>query len=104
MVSPKPYSHGGKPNPKPILGKPNPNPQQVHLHEKDDPAQEEIPETPTQAMVHECLVNVIQTPQTSKMSCQFLMPIVALHHKNPQENFKSTKDMSLPEPIDLQII
>ena len=43
VVSPKPYSHGGKPKPKPILGKPNPNPQQVHLHWKDDPTQEEIP-------------------------------------------------------------
>ena len=35
--------------------KPNPNPQQVHLHEKDDSTQEEIPDNPTQAMVHECL-------------------------------------------------
>ena len=55
VVGPKPYSHGGKPKSKPILGKPNPNPQQVHLHEEDDSTQEEIPETPTQAMVHECL-------------------------------------------------
>ena len=28
---------------------------QVHLHEKDDFTQEEIPDNPTQAMVHECL-------------------------------------------------
>ena len=56
VVNPKPFSHGDKPKPKPILGKPNPNPQQVHLHEKDDFTQEEIPENPTQPMVHECLV------------------------------------------------
>ena len=52
---PKSFSHGGKPKPKPILGKPNPNPQQVHLHEKDDFTQEDIPDNPTQAMVHVCL-------------------------------------------------
>ena len=55
MVSHKPCSHGGKPKPNPSLGKPNPNPQQVHLHEKDDPTEDQIPETNTQAMVHECL-------------------------------------------------
>ena len=53
VVNPKSFSHGGKP--KPILSKPSPNPQQVHLHEKDDFTQEEIPDNPTQAMVHECL-------------------------------------------------
>ena len=61
-VSPKQYSHGGKPKPNPTLGKPNPNPQQVHLHEKNDPTQEEIPETPTQAMVHDCLAECDTDP------------------------------------------
>ena len=54
VVSPKPYSHGGKPKPDPSLDKPNPNPQQVHLHEKDDSTEDQTPETPTQAMAHEC--------------------------------------------------
>ena len=54
-VSPKPHFHGGIPKPNPTLGKPNPNPQQVHLHEKDDPTENQPPETPTQTMVHECL-------------------------------------------------
>ena len=39
----------------PTLGKPNSSPQQVHLHEKDDPTEDQPPETPTQAMVHKCL-------------------------------------------------
>ena len=55
VVNPKSFPHGGKPKPKPILGKPNSNPQQVHLHEKDDLTQEEIPVNPTQGMVHEYL-------------------------------------------------
>ena len=55
VVSPKPHFHGGKPKPNPTLGKPNPNPQQVHLHERDDPTENQPPETPTQTMVHECL-------------------------------------------------
>ena len=37
------------------MGKPNPTPQQGHLHEKDDPTENQLPETPTQTMVHECL-------------------------------------------------
>ena len=37
------------------MGKPNPTPQQVHLHEKDDPTENQLPETSTQTMVHECL-------------------------------------------------
>ena len=36
-------------------GKPNSNPQQVHLHEKDDATKNQLPEIPTQCMVHECL-------------------------------------------------
>ena len=47
VVNPKSFSHGGKPEPKP-----NPNPQQVHLHDKDDFTKEEIPDNPTQLMVH----------------------------------------------------
>ena len=62
VVSPKPNSYGGKPKPKPILGKPSPYPQQVHLHEKDDPTQEEIPETPTQVMVCDCLAECYTDP------------------------------------------
>ena len=57
VVSTKPHSDVGKPKPNPTLGKPNPNPQQVHLHEKDDPTEDQIPEVPTHAMVHECLEN-----------------------------------------------
>ena len=30
------------------------NPPQVHLYEKDDPPENQPPETPTQTMVHEC--------------------------------------------------
>ena len=37
------------------MGKPSSNPQQVHLHEKDDPTENQPPETPTQTMVHEGL-------------------------------------------------
>ena len=33
----------------------NSNPQQVHLHEKDDPTENQPTDTPTQTMVHECL-------------------------------------------------
>ena len=43
VVSPKPHFHSGKPKPNPTLGKPNPNPQQVHLHEKDDPTENQPP-------------------------------------------------------------
>ena len=39
VVSPKPHFNGGKSKPNPTLGKPNSNPQQVHLHEKDDTAE-----------------------------------------------------------------
>ena len=53
--SPKPHFHGGKPKPNPTFGKPYPNPHLVHLHEKDDPTENQTPETPTQTMVHECL-------------------------------------------------
>ena len=53
VVSPKPHFHGSKPSP--TLGKPNSNPQQVHLHEKDDPTENQPYETSTQTMVHECL-------------------------------------------------
>ena len=55
VVSPKPRFHGGKPKPNPTLGKLNPNLQQVHLHEKNDPTENQAPETSTQTMVHECL-------------------------------------------------
>ena len=54
-VSPKPHFNGGKSKPNTTVGKPNSNPQQVHLHEKDDPAENQPPETPIQPMVHECL-------------------------------------------------
>ena len=55
VVSPKPHFRGDKPKPNPTLGKPYPNPQQVHLHEKDDPTENQPPETPIKTMVHECL-------------------------------------------------
>ena len=55
VVSPKPHFNGGKSKPNPTLGKPNSNPQQVHLHEKNDAIKNQLPETPSQAMVHECL-------------------------------------------------
>ena len=55
VVSPKPHFNGGKSEPNPTLGKSSSSPQQVHLHEKDDPTQNQPPETPTQTMVHECL-------------------------------------------------
>ena len=55
VVSPKPHFHCGKSKPNPTLHKPNSNLQQVHLHEKDDPTENQPPETPTQTMVHECL-------------------------------------------------
>ena len=47
--------NGGKSKPNPTLGKPNSNPQQAHLHEKDDPTENQPPESPTHTMVHECL-------------------------------------------------
>ena len=52
VVSPKPHFHAGKPKPNPTLGKP---PQPVHLHEKDDPTENQPPQTPIKTMVHECL-------------------------------------------------
>ena len=55
VVNPKPYLNGGKSKPNPTLGKPNPNTQQIHVHEKDDPTEDQPPETSTQTMVHECL-------------------------------------------------
>ena len=55
VVSPKPHFHGGKSKPNLTLGKPNSNPQQVYLHEKEDPTENQLPETPTQTMVNECL-------------------------------------------------
>ena len=54
VVSSKPHSHGGKPKANPTLSKPNSNPEQVHLHEKDDPTENQPPDTSTQTMVHEC--------------------------------------------------
>ena len=39
VVSPKPHFNGGKSKHNPTLGKPDSNPQQVHLHEKDDTAE-----------------------------------------------------------------
>ena len=46
----------------PTLGKPNSKPQQVHLHEKDHPTENQSIETPTQAMVHECLTECGMDP------------------------------------------
>ena len=112
VVNPKSFSPGGKPKPKPIVGKPNPNPQQVHLHEKDDFTQEQIPDNPTQAMVHECLaacgidpsdIQDVMSVLNVKMSCQFIMSKMALHNQNPQDNLKSTKGVSLLELTSLQI-
>ena len=47
VVSPKRHFHGGSFKPNPTFGKPNSNPQQVHLHEKNDPTENQPPETPT---------------------------------------------------------
>ena len=55
VVSPKPYLNGGNCKPNSTLGKPNSKPQQVHLHEKDHPTENQSPETPTQTIVHEGL-------------------------------------------------
>ena len=101
VTSPKPYLNGGKPKPNPTWGKPNSTPQQVHTHEKNDPTEHQHSETTTQTMVHEYLA---EGHQTSKMSYQFSIQKGATHHKIPQENFKFTKDMSLPELINLPII
>ena len=94
MIKPKSICHGGKPKPKPTLGKPNPNPQQVSLHEKDGFTPEETTDNHTQTMVHECLAACDTDPSAIKMSCQFLMSKMALHHQNPhhlipQDNFGS---------------
>ena len=85
------------------MGRPNPNPQQVHLHEKDDFTPEETPGNPTQAMVHECLAACDIDPS----DIQNVMSVVIVKNgttsQNPQDNSKSTKGMSLPEPTNLQI-
>ena len=62
VVSPKPHFNGGNSKPNPTLGKPNSKPQQVHLHEKDHPTENQSPETPTQTMVHECLTECGMDP------------------------------------------
>ena len=46
----------------PTLGKPNSKLQQVHLYEKDHPTENQSIETPTQAMVHECLTECGMDP------------------------------------------
>ena len=104
VLSPKPYLNGGKPKHNPTLGKPNSTPQQVHTHEKDDPTEHQPPETTTQTMVHECLAE----GGTDPSDIQNVMSVFNAKGGNLsqdfQENFKFTKDMSLPELINLPII
>ena len=104
VVSPKPYFHGGKPKPKPTLGKPNPNPQQIHLHEKDDPTEDQIPQIPTQAIAHECLAECGTDPSDIQNVMSVFNAKGCITSQDSQENFKFIKDMSLPEPNNLPII
>ena len=104
VVSPKPHFNGGNSNPIPTSGKPNSKPQQVHLHEKDHPTENQWPQTPTQTMVHECLTERGTDPSDIHNVMSVFNAKVALHLKIPQERFKFIKDKSLPEPINLLII
>ena len=89
-LAPNHKSHGDKPKPKPNLGKSNPYPQQVHLHEKDNPTEDQIPETPTQAVVHECLTEC----GTDSSGIQNVMSVFnakgGIASQDSQENFNFT--------------
>ena len=91
VTSPKPYLNGGKPKPNPTLGKPNSTPQQVHTHEKDAPTEYQPSETTTQTIVHESWLRVVQTHQTSKISCQFSMQRGICITRFPKEISSSPK-------------
>ena len=83
----------------------NSSPQQVHIHEKDDATNNQPPETPTQTMVHECLTECGKDPSDiHNVMSVFNAKGGISYLKIPQEKFKFTKDMSLPEPINLPII
>ena len=104
VTSPKPYLNGGKPKPNPTLGKLNSTPQQVHTHEQDDHTVHQPPETATQTMVHECLAENGTDPSDIQNVMSIINAKGAIHHKIPQGSFKFTKDMSLPELINLPTI
>ena len=92
--SPKPYLNGANLNltlPWPNLIQP---PQQVHTHEKDDSTEHQPSETTTKLSYMNAWLKVVQTHQTSKMSCQYSMQKGDIHHQILQENFKFTKDIN----------
>ena len=86
------------------MGKPNPNPQQVHLHEKDDPTEDQTPETPTQAMVHECLAECGTDPSDIQNIMSVFYAKGGITSQDSPGKFQVHQDMSLPEPINLPII
>ena len=96
VTSSKPYLNGGKPKPNPTFGKCNSTLQKVHTHEKDDHTEHQPPETATQTMVHECLDEGGTDPSDIQNAMSVFNAKGAIHHKIPPENFKFTKDMSLP--------
>ena len=92
LNNPTPYPSGSKTKPNPTLGKPTPAPQQVHQHSQDEPTEEPPPDTSTQTLVNKCLAESdIDTIQTSKMSCQCLMPKGKFHPMNLQDQNKPIK-------------
>ena len=97
LNNPTPYPSGSKTKPNPTLGKPTPAPQQVHQHSQDEPTEEPTPNTSTQTLVHKC---VTLTLQTSKMSCQCLMPKGTFHPMNLQDKYNPIKDMYLQGSIN----
>ena len=86
------------------MDKPNSTPQQVHTHEKDDPTEYPPSETTTQTMVHECLAEGGTDPSDIQTVMSVFNAKGEIHHNIPKEKLKFTKDMSLPELINLPII
>ena len=97
LNNPTPYHSGSKTKPNPTLGKSTPAPQQVHQHSQDEPAEEPPPDTSTQILVN---MKVALTLQTSKMSCQCLMPKGTFHPMNLQDKYNPIKDMYLQGSIN----
>ena len=93
VTSPKPYLNGGKTKPNPTLGKPNSTHNKSILMRRLTIQNINLLKLLPKLWYMNAWLRVVQTHQTSKMSCQFSMQKGAIHHKILQANFQFTKDM-----------
>ena len=71
---------------------------------KDDPTENQPPETPTQTMVYECLTEYGTDPSDIHNVMSVFNAKGGISLQDSPKKFKFFKDMSLPESINLPII